>query len=283
MKHLVGIGSNASAGYRSNRGLIGAILLFVVLLVPAVMVGASSISVGYTTSQSLPTGSIVAPDGQSSGAVVAANATTQPNILGVVVPMGTLSVTQDNTQVQVTNEGTANVLVSDINGPIQKGDKITASPLDGIGMKATDAGKVLGTTQGELSSSTPNVETKTVTNKKGETKQVQVGMVPITLNVGFYQPVPTKTMVPKLIRDISNNISGKEVSAARVWGSLGVLAVSLLIVVVLLYGAVRSSIGAIGRNPLAKSAIQHSMSKVIGLAMFILAVSTGAVYLILKG
>jgi len=51
----------------------------------------------------------------------------------------------------------------------------------------------------------------------------------------------------------------------------------------LVYGSVRSSIVAIGRNPLAKKTIQSSMLKVIGIAIIVLITSLGTVYMVLKG
>ncbi|MEI7683308.1 MAG: hypothetical protein WCJ24_03355 [Candidatus Saccharibacteria bacterium] len=266
------------------RGLIfGQFLLISLLLISPSLVSAAPLSVGYTTTQKLPNGSLVAPDSQQNGAVVAANSTNNSNLLGVVVATSTVSVSQSNSQVQVSTDGTNYVLVSDINGSVKKGDKIMASPLDGIGMKATEIGKVIGTAQGDLNNQSQAAQTKKITDIHGVQKPVLIAMLPITVNVAFYQPAEHATAVPKLLRDVSSSISGKEVPTGRLWASLVVIIVGLLIVIVLLYGAVRSSIGAIGRNPLAKNAIQRSMTKVIGLAIFILAVCSSAVYLILRG
>ena len=257
-------------------------LLGLCLLLPTAVV-AASISVGYLTTQALPSGAIVAPDSQNNGAVVPADSDSNSNILGVVVVDSTLAVSQANTQVQVTTEGVAKVLVSNINGSVNKGDRIIASPLAGIGMKATETGKVLGVAQDSLSAKSTGVQYQTVTDKLGKQKQVMVGLVPLTINITTYQPDTGQTALPGFIKDVSGAISGKSVSPTRIWSSLIILLVTLLVVVVLLYGAVRSSIGAIGRNPLAKSAIQRSMTRVILLAVFILSVSSSAIYVILRG
>ncbi len=210
---------------------------------------AASLSVGYRSNQALPGGTIVAADSQSSGAVVAANSQSSPTILGVVVVDSTLAVSQSNSQVQVTSDGVAKVLVSDINGPVRRGDRITTSPLDGIGMKATETSRVVGLAQDDLTDNTPGVQTKTVTDKQTKQKQVLISLVSVTVNIGSYQPIDNQTVLPRFIRDISSSISGREPSSARIWSSLVILMVTLLIVIVLIYGAVRSSIGAIGRNP----------------------------------
>jgi hypothetical protein len=276
--------ANGSAVNNVQRGvLIGGLLAFGVSTLLPGIVAASSLSVGYTTTQQLPSGSLVSPDSQKTGAVVAANSIANNNLLGVAVGSSTVTVTQDNSTVQVSTDGITYVLVSSINGSIKNGDRVTASPLDGIGMKATDSGKVVGVAQGDLTSSSLNAQTKSVTDVHGAKKDIIIGMVPLTINVAYFQPPESRTVVPKLFRDLSSSISGKQVSMNRLWGSLGIMLITLIIVVVLLYGAVRSSIGAIGRNPLAKSAIQRSMSKVIGLALVILGVCSGVIYLILKG
>lgn len=275
----------SQAATRCRQRLLAVqLLLFGLFLLFPVVTAAASISVGYTTNQSLPTGTIVAPDNQSNGAVVPANSGANNGILGVVVVDSTLAVSQANTKVQITTDGIVNVLVSDINGSVANGDQITTSPLDGIGMKATESGKVLGTVQGDLTSQSPGVQHKTVTDKQGQQKQVLIGLVPLTINISYYQPGTTsQTAVPKIIRDLSTSVSGKQVSTARIWSCMIILLVALLIVIVLLYGAVRTAVGAIGRNPLAKSAIQRTMARVIVIAVFILATAALAVFLILKG
>lgn len=254
------------------------------LLLPGAVWAASaaSLSVGYTTSQKLPIGAIVVPDNQNVDGVVAANS-DNTNLLGVVVTGGTVTVSQDNSQVQVSSDGSANVLVTNVNGEVKKGDHIAASPLDGIGMKATESGRVIGVIQADLTASSPGVSTKTITDLEGQEKQVLVASLPVAINIGFYQPVQQKTLLPKFLRDLGAAVSGKEVSAPRLYGSLAVMTVSLIIVAVLLYGAVRSSIGAIGRNPLAQSAIQNSLGKVLGISVLILAISGAAILAILRG
>jgi hypothetical protein len=257
------------------------ILLFAGLFLSS-GVAAASLSVGYTATQSLPAGTVVASDNQSSNTVVPADNVTNNNILGVVTVGSTVTISQSNTQVQVSTGGSAYVLVSDINGPIKKGDKITASPLSGIGMRATQAGKIVGTATSDLTGSSLNAQSKSISDASGKSKQVQIALIPLAININFYQPAPASTVLPKIITDLTTSINGKPVSTGRTVASLSVL-VAALLVVVLIYGAVRSSIGAIGRNPLAKTAIQRSMSKVIGFAVIVLAVAGGAVYLVLKG
>jgi len=272
---------------RNLRRTAGTTLLTVMglfLLLPGAVWAASaaSLSVGYTTSQMLPNGALVAPDEQKAGSVVAANSTNS-NIVGVVVPSSTLSVSQDNSQVQVSGEGQAVALVSDVNGDVKKGDHIAPSPLDGIGMKATESGKVLGIVQSDLTNSSAEARQQTITDIHGVEKKILVASVPVAINIGFYQPVQQKTLLPKFLRDIGASVSGKEVSAPRLYGSLAVMTISLAIVMILLYGAVRSSIRAIGRNPLAQSAIQNSLGKVLAISVLILAVSGAAILAILRG
>ncbi len=249
---------------------------------------AATISVSYSTDQKLPAGTMVAIDTQSDGVVIAANNEGNNNIVGVVVDRSTAFVASGagngNQQVEVSSKGTAYVLVSNINGAVSRGAPVTASPLEGIGMLATQEGKIVGIAQADLSDQSVEAQFKTVTDKQGVKRRVLIGLVPVFLDVTFYQPDQSQSrFIPKALRDIGQTISGKPVSATRLWGSLIVVLAGLIVAIVLVYGAVRSSIWAIGRNPLAKKTIQGSLLRVIALAVAVLMMSVGAVYLILKG
>lgn len=266
--------------------MVGALLVGLYCLVFGGTTLAATFSIGYTSATKMPNGTLVASDPQNNNtAVVPANSITNNNLVGVVVSDSAAVVSDGSTdKVDVTSDGNAYILVSDINGKPVNGSKISASPLDGIGMVTTEASKIVGTLQGDLTSNSPGAQTKSVKDKNGAEKRVLVGLVPIAINVTYYQPPDTASrLVPEFLRELSNTVGGKEVSPARIWGSLAVVVGGLAIVTVLVYGAVRSSIGAIGRNPLARSAIQWSLTKVIILSAVILIGTGTIVYLILRG
>jgi hypothetical protein len=171
---------------------------------------AATISVSYNTQKAIPTGTLVAIDGQNNGAVVPADDTTNNNILGVVVDKGTASVSSGPAaqQVEVSSKGVAYALVSNINGAIGKGTPVTSSPLEGIGMAATQDGRIIGIAQSDLNEQSLDAQYQTIKNKKGEDRRVLIGLVPVALDVTFYQQASSQaSSVPKFLRDVSLAIS----------------------------------------------------------------------------
>jgi len=276
--------SNKGISIIAWAGRLLAVVVSLLSLAPATVI-AATISVSYTATQSLPTGTIVTIDGQKNGSVVPSDNDANSNIIGVVVDrsMQKTGVGVSTIQIQVASKGEGYVLVSNINGAVKKGSPITSSPLAGIGMSANVDGRVAGIAQADLSEQSLDAQYKVVKDKKGNDNRVLVGLVPIALDVSYYQIESTSNSVPKFLRDISRAISDKPVSTIRIWASVAVMLVGILIAMVLVYGSVRSSIVAIGRNPLAKRTIQSSMLKVIGIAIIVLITSLGTVYMILKG
>jgi len=90
-----------------------------------------------------------------------------------------------------------------------------------------------------------------------------------------------KSILPQFLINIAKSVAGRDVSVARVLIALLVLLAGIGSIAVVLYSSVRSSILSIGRNPLAASAVHKSLLEVSLLALGILLVMLGAVYLIL--
>jgi len=138
----------------SLRPLLAAALMIALSIMPIVPVLAGPlISEGYSSSENLSVSTLVSLRENSSDEVTAATNENVENLLGVVVSANSssISITSSVTnQIQVATSGTMDVLVSDINGEIARGDYITASPIAGIGMKATDNARIIGVAQGTL-------------------------------------------------------------------------------------------------------------------------------------
>src|SRR5215831_15728974 len=83
-------------------------------------------------------------DGQPD-TVQLAGAASASRLIGVIGKNPLLSLSGGKNQVQVIISGTASILISDINGLVHTGDKITASPIDGVGMLASASTQVIGT------------------------------------------------------------------------------------------------------------------------------------------
>ena len=266
--------------------LLFAPLLFIAVIltaaVPLAVTAVTSISQGYVSSDDLPLGSIVSLKNNSSDEVEASSSTNVDSILGVVVNEGssplTLSNGQDN-QVQVATSGMAPVLVSDINGEIIQGDQITASPISGVGMKATGNAKVVGIAQGEPRNSTDR--SQTYTDEQGQKQPLTLGEVPVLVNVSYFYKQPDKTLIPSSLQNVANALAGKTVNPLPIIISMAIFIITLIVVASIIYSMIRSSIISVGRNPMSQSAIYRDVIQLSALVLAILAVAVIAIYIIL--
>jgi hypothetical protein len=256
-------------------------ILTLSLLVSLSASALASISQGFTTTDTLPLGSIVSLENNTSDQVVASATSNVDSIYGVVInddstPLS-LSNGQDN-QVQVITSGIAPVLVSNINGEISQGDQITASPIKGVGMKATSNTKVVGIAQGTPRNSS---EKQSYTDGDGNTRAVILGEVPVLVNASYFFKQPDKTIVPSAVQSLANALAGKAVNTVPILISAAIFIVTLIVVVSIIYSMIRSSIISVGRNPMSQSAIYRDVIQLSALVLGILAVSLISIYIIL--
>lgn len=261
-----------------------ALSLLLAAVIPAVASATTTISQGYLSSQNLALGSIVSLEKNSSDNVNAANAGSANNMLGVVIDGGNslLSLADGSAnQIQVATSGVVQVLVSDINGDINAGDQITASPIDGVGMKATTNAEVVGTAQDKLNSGSSGSNKETYTDKSGHKHTINIGEIPVLVNVSYYYKQPDKTLIPSALQNIANAFAGKTVSTLPILLAVAVFIVTLVVVSSIVYSMIHSSIISVGRNPMSQSAIYRDMVQLSALVVAILAVAVVAIYLIL--
>lgn len=254
---------------------------FLVLAASASAYAITTISQGYSTSDKLSIGSIVSLKGNSTDEVIGATSDTVDNILGVVINDGSSLLTLTNgqaNQVQVATGGMISVLVSDVNGEIKKGDQITASPIKGVGMKATSNTKVVGIAQSDPINS-PNEQT--YKDESGNESKIILGQVSVLVNVSYYFQQPEKTLIPSAIQNLANALAGKKVDTLPILISAGIFIVTLIIVVSIIYSMIHSSIISVGRNPMSQSAIYRDVIQLSALVLGILAVAGIAIYVIL--
>jgi hypothetical protein len=204
------------------------------------------------------------------------------NLIGVVVsasssPLSLYS-SQAN-QVQVASNGVAQVLVSDINGDVFAGDQITASPISGVGMKATTNTKVVGVAQTNLAGN--DTSKQSYTDKKGRKHSVEIGQVPVLISVSYYFKQPDKTLIPAAIQNIANALAGKTVNSLPILVSLGIFIITIIVVVSIIYAMIHSSIISVGRNPMSQSAIYRNLVQLSVLVIGILGAAMVAIYVIL--
>jgi hypothetical protein len=171
--------------------------------------------------------------------------------------------------------------VSDVGGAVANGDKITVSPIEGVGMKATETTTVVGTAQADLK--LDEAEIRTVTDRNGKKVNVHIGLVPVQVSVASFTPDSDKrtAFVPPFLQALANDVSGRDVSPIRVLTAALILLLLFVSVTVLLYSAVRSSIISIGRNPLSQAAVRKSLLEVILTVLGILLFAAGLIYIVL--
>lgn len=252
-----------------------------VAVMPASAETTSAISQGFKTTESnIVTGAIVGLASGSQSNVELSNAEKSNQMIGVIADRPLISLNTSDKEVQVVINGTTQTLVSNINGDVVTGDKITASPISGIGMKATTSGVVVGTAQEDFSRATASE--RTINDKQGHAQTVKVVALPVQINVTYYvAPQDKNSFLPPFLQALANAVAGKDVSPVRVLVSMLVLAFGFVSIAVLLYSSIRSSIISIGRNPLSEGAVRKSLFQVAATAIGILLVMLIAIYLVL--
>lgn len=249
-------------------------------LIPTAVTALTTISESYQTEAKIPAGSLVSLVKNSQTQVEPSSSSNVNNLLGVVInpDSSLLTVSTGNQgQTQIATSGTLPVLVSDINGEIKRGDHITASPLKGVGMLANGNVRVVGIAQGDMTSK----HKETLKNDDGTTQEVEVGEVPVLINVAYFFKEPEKSIIPTALQNVANNLAGKEVKPLPILISAGIFFITLIVVVVIIFSMIRSSIISVGRNPMSQSAIYRALIQLSALVLSILGVATTAIYLIL--
>ena len=267
---------------RRLKSLFLVALLTLSLALPLGAHALTSISQSYASSERLSIGTLVSLQKDTSDKVVSAHSGNVDSLFGVVINADTspisLSGNQAN-QAQVATSGTVPVLISTINGSVSRGDHITASPIAGVGMKATGNVRVVGIAQGDLPETGGTKQT--YKDKDGKEQTVTLGEVPVLINVSYFFKEPDKTIVPSAIQNIANSLAGRPVNTLPILISAGIFIIMLIVVVSVIYSMIHSSIISVGRNPMSQSAIYRDLIQLSGLVLVILAVGLIAIYMIL--
>jgi len=269
--------------FRGGR-LIPAALAIIVMGLGLLPADASSASIShpYKTTGGLPNGSLVVLDATHSDYVQPANVKNASRLLGVAVADGESLLAVDSNQgtTQVATNGNASALVSTVNGDVHLGDQITASPFNGVGMKATAGGEVLGLAQSALDDHTQGTITEMVTDTAGKSRQITVGLVRVNIAVSSHGDKADGDLTGP--QKVVHLLTGHEVSTLRALISLLVALVALLALVTLIYASIYGSIIAVGRNPLAKYTIFRTLGSVLGMAVLTALVAGVTLFLLLR-
>jgi hypothetical protein len=238
------------------------LVLCLLSALPVSAQGNSSISQEFKTNDSnVSSAALVGIEKENSNTIELATIKEADKLLGVVGAKPLIELSGGASGVQVVTSGLTLTLVSDINGKVVNGDKVTASPIEGVGMKATENTVIVGTAQGDLANA--STEERTITTKDGKKQTVNIGLLPVQVSVAYYTVDDGKaSYVPAFLQELANNVSGRNVSPVRVLVAALILLLLFVSITVLLYSAVRSSIISIGRNPLSESAVRKSLVEV---------------------
>lgn len=260
-------------------------------LIAAAPAAAQAVTRSYQTDTNLQRGMIVRTLEKNESKVEALKYDQIEKMEGVVVaandsPVTLSSADQTTQQVFVATSGKYNVLVSNQNGAIKKDDYITISALAGVGMKADGkqsriVGKALSGFDGKT-----NISGKTtVKNGAKADIPITIGLVAVEINIS-HNPIEEKktSLIPgmEFLQESAGTVVHNDVSPTQLYISILALVVAAFIAGSILYAGVKSSLTAVGRNPLAKASIMKSLISVVITSIIILIIGITAVYLILK-
>jgi hypothetical protein len=270
--------------FRKTIALTIVSLMAVLLAVPLL---AQSVTQAYSTDSVLRRGMIVGLNAQNLRKVETISSDQYEQMHGVVVGSNDSAILLDSETetIYVATTGRVSVLVNNQNGNIAAGDYVTVSAVSGIGMKASSSDQVvLGKAIESYDANNTNqvISTVTVKDSNNQEKQLGIGQILVDINISKNPLLATDNSLPSILRKASELIAGRPVSSVRVYISLAVLAVASIIAGSLLYSAVRSSLIAIGRNPLSKKMIMRSVMQVFFISAMIFLSGAFGVYLLLK-
>lgn len=178
----------------------------------------------------------------------------------------------------VIRSGSAIVNVTNLNGAIKYGDYITTSSIAGKGVKASESGYVLGIALGDFDGQSSNEEID------GPSGKVKLGKIPVAIRVE-YAELTNPRFAGRLFGFVGNSFLENIRDPKQLGNIVRYIAAGLVVLLSFAFGfltfsrSIAKSIEAIGRNPLAKSAIQLSM--IINIALLVITGIIGIVASIL--
>jgi hypothetical protein len=248
--------------------------------------GAQTVAQSYSAASTLQAGQMVQLVPNTTNKVEVLTRSNSSKTFGVVVnpSESALSLSQpiNGPQVYVADYGSYPVLVDNENGPIHTGDYIAISSVAGIGDNSliTDP-TVLGKATSNFLGTNDSIGQVTLRLANGQKTTLQIGVVTVSINVTG-NPSSRNDILPTFIQQFGQNFTNKPVSAIRSYLSLLILLASLIIAGSILYAGIRSSITAVGRNPLSRNPVIRSLIQVTLTSFIVVIIGVFAVYLLLR-
>jgi hypothetical protein len=253
-----GLVARALSAGRIRNLLLLLIITLITMAVPATAVLAE-VSQGYLTKDdSLSQNMAVALTGEEVNGhlvVSAADSTKPSSALGVAIGLtdSLLATSSVSKGVYVSSNGPVKVYVSDFNGAPKVGDLLAVSPLKGVLMKSLDETQPsFGRALEDFDTS--NSQKISILDKNGQMLDTRV----VLMNVNVDVNPPSKSNAisdDDWLQSVSASLFGKNLSSIRIVMILMVFVTMMLVAGEIIYSAVLGSITAVGRNPLARSAI----------------------------
>ncbi len=169
------------------------------------------------------------------------------NVFGVVTPEPAIEFSSEDTAgtYAIVRSGTVPVRVSAKNGAIANGDLIVASEQPGVAMKAAKSGFSLGIARESFAPSNPE----------------EIGLIPVSLDIKFTfaSDSPSSEKIGARLLDVVNFSAIAAINdPTEVFRRVAAAVVMLIPMALSIFTIVRSAqkgVVALGRNPLAKTAI----------------------------
>lgn len=271
-----------------RRSALTAVMVVSALFIGQQVIYSQTVTQGYETDTPLQIGMIVRMKAGSDRKVEALKQQAGDEMLGIVVAPNespvSLSTVNAGQEAFVATYGRHDVLVSTQSGTIKNGDFIAISSLDGIGMKAGKPQKVVvGKALQDFDGQKDPQGTAELQTSMGK-RTITLGRIPVEVSIA-HNPLYEQNRVanvPEFLMKAANAISNREVSAFRIYASVIVLCICVIIGGIILFVGVRSGMTAVGRNPLAKKSIVRSLIQVTLISLIVFVIGIIAVYLLLR-
>lgn len=193
-----------------------------------------------------------------------------PLVIGVVSTNPAVSLDiegADENAYPVVSSGNVEVNVSTINGDIKVGDFIASSNIPGVGMKASQAGYILGRALDPYTAASSD----------------QIGQINIALNLHYSYSTQKTPSNLKDILSLSMLATYESPSAVFKYIVAGVVILLSFILGVVSFGRVANTgVEALGRNPLAGKMIQFGIILNVLITLSIIVAGFGMAFLIIR-
>ena len=209
------------------------------------------------------------------------NLTNMNKFVGIVTTKNSssLTITDDSATAYVATLGEVKVFATDINGSIKRGDVLTISPLKGIVMKSSDnVSDILGTALEDYPTTGQQTVQVTTASKNQETAHINL----VDINLNPHNLGTTNNPNKSFLEVLGQAITGKPINNWQVAAAIIIFFVLIIVEGSILYGAVHSSIIAIGRNPLARKSVFRQLLQASIVVIIILAFGTATIYAVLS-